>query len=151
LLDTERMVLVELTLTDSRKGIASRNVYWQGRTDGDLRRLLQVPPVHLAVSAASTPERDGDSVTIKMTNHDTAPALLARLTLQDSRGERVLPAYYSNNYLTLLPGESTSVAAHCPAQGRVCARVALRGWNVVNESFAVAHGSRAKTDSESSR
>ena len=151
LLDTERMVLVELTLTDSRKGIASRNVYWQGRTDGDLRRLLQVPPVHLAVSAASTPERDGDSVMIRMTNHDTAPALLARLTLQDSRGERVLPAYYSNNYLTLLPGESTSVAAHCPAQGRVCARVALRGWNVVNESFAVAHGRRAKTDSESSR
>ena len=35
--------------------------------------------------------------------------------------ERVLPAYYSDNYVALLPGESQDDPARCPAAGsRVC-------------------------------
>jgi len=150
-LDTEQVVLVELTLTDSRGKLVSRNVYWQGRTSAALRRLVDLPSVHLAVRASAIAGTGGRMVAIEVANRDAAPALLARLTLRDSGGARILPVYYSDNYLTLLPGETIRVTADCPTMDRACASVALRGWNVVDQSFAIAHSDRGREISENSR
>jgi len=52
------------------------------------------------------------------------------LTLKDAKtGERILPAYYSENYFSLLPGESREVNVNF---SEVSARpaVGVRGWNV---------------------
>ena len=69
-------------------------------------------------------------VTVKLKNAGTAPALLVKLTLKDAKtGERILPAYYSENYFSLLPGESREVNVNF---SEVSARpaVGVRGWNV---------------------
>ena len=36
-------------------------------------------------------------------------AFMARLTAKDQKGELICPAYWSDNYLTLAPGESRTV------------------------------------------
>jgi hypothetical protein len=131
LLAREGVVVVVLTLVDAHNAVVSNNFYWQAREDADLNRLTALPQQPLVVSASSHPGSDGAQVDIRLKNNGRAPALLARLTLLDSAGDRVLPAFYSDNYVSLLPGESRMISAQCPAAGRTCATVALRGWNVV--------------------
>jgi hypothetical protein len=146
LLAEHRLVLVELTLTDSRRTVLSHNLYWQAQENADLARLSALPRQALRMQAtASVPDAvtaDG-SVDITLFNAGPTPALMARLTLLDAAGNRVLPAYYSDNYVSLLPGETRTIQAHCPASGRRCAAVALRGFNV--ESATAPLGPRAST------
>ena len=71
-------------------------------------------------------------------NRGRAPALGAKVTMLDERGARVLPVYYDDNYVALLPGESRRLAVLCPSGSARCAKVALRGWNVEPREFAVA-------------
>jgi hypothetical protein len=53
------------------------------------------------------------------------------LTLLDAKGERILPAYLSDNYVSLLPGESREVTIRSPDAIRPAA-LSVRGWNVVD-------------------
>jgi hypothetical protein len=52
-----------------------------------------------------------------------------KITMLDEHGARVLPVYYDDNYVALLPGESRRLEVLCPAGPARCAQVALRGWN----------------------
>jgi len=135
-------VLVALALTDGNGHVLSSNVYWESGTDTDQRALAELPAQALAVVARASARGTADETTVRIhiANRGPTPALLARLTLLDGLGQRVLPVYYSDNYLTLLPGESTDVTAHCPIAGRQCARIALRGWNVPATSFPITAG-----------
>ncbi len=50
----------------------------------------------------------------------------------DQAGPRILPAFYSDNYISLLPGEQRKVEISYPASAaKGSAHVALRGWNTV--------------------
>jgi hypothetical protein len=48
----------------------------------------------------------------------------------DANGDRILPVYFSDNYLALMPGEVRNIEVRCPRGGAKCARAALRGWDV---------------------
>ena len=53
-------------------------------------------------------------------NNTKAPLLLIRLKLVDENGERVLPVHWSENYISLMPGESRVVKFDAPAaKGKV--------------------------------
>jgi hypothetical protein len=63
------------------------------------------------------------------------PAVLVKLTLKDAAtGTRILPAYYSENYVSLLPGEEREVSVVFPA-GMQKAAIGVRGWNVGNSTI----------------
>ncbi len=146
----EKLVLVKLTLADSSGTPLSDNVYWQGRNAASQQRLneLQMQPIlvsaHVLPAESPTVADDGAGVEagagaridVVLRNQGRAPALTAKITMLDAQGERVLPVYYGDNYVTLLAGEVRHILVQCPAGSR-CARVALRGWNVVNREVAV--------------
>ena len=50
-----------------------------------------------------------------MTNGRT-PALCLRLRLTDRAGEPLLPVFWSDNYLTLMPGEEREITAAVHAE-----------------------------------
>ena len=127
----EGLVLVKLTLTDLNGRVLSDNVYWQGGNDADQRRLTALTAQSVEIRAGLHEDTAGSVVTVQLKNSGRAPALNAKVTVLDEAGERVLPVYYSDNYVTLLPGETRQVDIRCPARSGRCARVALRGWNVV--------------------
>lgn len=134
---TDPMVLVSLRLTDGSGALLSDNFYWRGRDEAAYRALdgLAHVPLDLAVNAPTT--QDGEhSVTMKVTNDSRVPVLNAKLTLVDGKGERILPAYYSDNYLALLPGETRTVTIRYPAGKAGRAAVSLRGWNVAPQTKA---------------
>jgi hypothetical protein len=76
--------------------------------------------------------RDGEQIKIhvQLENRGTSAALANKLTLKTaSDGRGVLPAYLSDNYVSLLPEETRAIEIEYPAtaaQGP--ARLEIRGW-----------------------
>ena len=138
-------VLVKLELKDTNGKLLSDNFYWQAAHKTDYRRLGAMPAATLTAtaktSAGAAPDaRTGEQhMAVTLTNGGTGAALATKLTLEDaSTGERVLPAYYSDNYVSLLPGETKVVAVSYPAaSAHGTVRVGMRGWNVAPAAIAV--------------
>jgi beta-galactosidase/beta-glucuronidase len=133
----EGLVLVKLTLTDKSGATVSDNVYWPGRDAASQQRLNGLRAQPITLSARGRADASGALIDISLANHGNAPVLNAKLTVLDDRRERVLPVFYEDNYLTLLPGEVRHISVRCPSAGAHCARVSLRGWNVDEQQIAV--------------
>ncbi len=126
----EGVVLVKLSLRDGTGATVSENLYWQGRDEASLQRLNGLAPQQVGLLAQA--QTDGAETVVRVTLNDlgAAPALNAKLTLVTAKGDRILPAYYSDNYVSLLPGEPRQVEIRVPARSMLGARINLRGWNV---------------------
>lgn len=143
------VVFVELKLESASGALLSRNVYWQGETAQSLQRLNELRPQQVSIvarragqdaSAGDAAGRDAEldaRISVELVNRGDEPAVAARILALDSRGHRVLPVYYSDNYVTLLPGEHREIELRCPVSGSACARIALAGWNVLSASTRV--------------
>ena len=100
--------------------------------------LLGVVGPWLALSDTRRTDGDETVLTAKVTNTGAAPALNLKLTLTDAQGRAVLPAYYSDNYLTLTPGEERPIEVRyraAAASGPL--DLNLRGWNAAPVAVAV--------------
>jgi len=54
-----------------------------------------------------------------------------RLTLRDAKtGLRILPAYYDDNYISLLPGESRDFRIEMRSEAPPAVDVTVDGWNI---------------------
>jgi hypothetical protein len=137
-LPRERMVLVKLTLSDRNGALLSDNTYWQGGTSADHQRLNELAAQSIGMAARSHASPSGTVVAVRLTNSGHAAALNAKITMLDEAGGRVLPVYYGDNYVTLLPGEAREIEVRCPAGPAQCARVALRGWNIVPKETVIS-------------
>ena len=126
---------IQLELRDAQGQIVSRNLYWKPlpAMHDDLTALDSLPTIKLdgAISRHDSSDRLGLEVTLKNPGH--AMALMAHLQLRrKSSGDRVLPVFYSDNYVWLAPGESRTVtidAALADLKGDT-PLVVLDGWNV---------------------
>ncbi|PZU60889.1 MAG: glycoside hydrolase family 2 [Sphingobium sp.] len=125
------MLLVSLKLTDASGALVSENFYWRGHDTAAYRALDALQEANLAFSVASPVAADGEQqITVSLANDTPTPALNAKLTLLDEKGGRILPAYYSDNYVALLPGDRRTVTIRYPAGRTATPHVALSGWNV---------------------
>lgn len=145
-LDLEKLanghaVLVKLNVNDADGAPVSDNFYWWAKDDATLRELNDLPQASIAAAASAEITGAGPAgeqrVTVTISNSANTPALMVKLTLKDvATGERILPAYYSDNYVSLLPGESRTVTVQYPS-GDAKAEVGLRGWNVATSTVRV--------------
>ena len=126
------MVFVKLALTDSAAKVVSDNLYWLGGNESPYRPLNRLPPASVVAGATAT--RDGDEIRVhvQLENRGTGAALANKLTLENSSdGARILPAYFSDNYVSLLPGETRAIEIQYPAAAaQGSARIKIRGWNL---------------------
>jgi hypothetical protein len=134
------MVLVKVALSDSTGKAISDNLYWLGAKASSYRALNKLPAAMLSTSATAT--RDGDEVRIQvqLENRGTSAVLANKLTLENaSDGSRILPAYLSDNYVSLLPGESRVIDIAYPAKAALGpARLEIRGWNLVTTAVPIS-------------
>ncbi|UVO50563.1 glycoside hydrolase family 2 [Sphingomonas sp. SUN019] len=135
---TNPVVLVSLTLADRAGRTVSENFYWRGRDTASYRALNDLAPVALTAAAAAPVVAGEDrSITVTLSNGTQTPALNAKLTLVDDAGKRILPAFYSDNYVALLPGEKKTIIVRYPATVTAGPSLTLRGWNVPETKVAV--------------
>lgn len=84
----------------------------------------------IKLKATAAMAGDDRVITVRITNKGKEAALGATLTLVDHLGARVLPAQYSDNDLTVFPGEPRIVEIRYPANLGVRATVTVTGRNV---------------------
>ena len=124
--------IVNLTLTDHAGAVLSRNTYWQGLKKSSDGRMADLPQVKLI---AKTKRVSATRLSVELTNPSATPVLNAKLTLVDSRGDTVLPTYYSENYVAIMPHQTYVVTVDYPGKPAVTLR--LRAWNVLETNQPV--------------
>ncbi|MET0319106.1 MAG: sugar-binding domain-containing protein, partial [Duganella sp.] len=164
LLARHRLLIVKVWLKEAGGKVLSENVYWPSSTPEGQRGLDQLAPA--VVELAAIRRRDGagqapgrpqiggqqiggqqiggqqgaeQQVDITLRNTSRVPVLNAKLTLLKDGGERVLPVYWSDNYVALMPGESKTISARFAdsAVAGGALTVALRAWNGAPQTAAV--------------
>jgi hypothetical protein len=136
-LANEHTVLVALKVSDANGTSVSDNFYWWSKQEATLRELNGLPQAKLNASASVAPAGSERKATVKIENSGSAPALMIKLTLKDvATGQRILPAYYSENYVSLLPGEARTITIAFPA-GDSKPAIGLRGWNLETQTVEV--------------
>ncbi|MEO7716757.1 MAG: malectin domain-containing carbohydrate-binding protein [Capsulimonas sp.] len=126
---------VKLTLRDDQKRLVSENFYWRADPthEDDFTALNTLPTVTLTASAVRRDMDVNRQIVVTLKNPAKVVALMAHLQLRrQTSGERVLPAFYSDNYVSLLPGEMRTItidAAKSDFAGEA-PQVVIDGWNV---------------------
>lgn len=100
---------IKLALTKDGQ-VLSDNFYWRGKEEGNYQSLLQLPKVEPTVSTAVSRKGNEWTLTTTLKNDAATPLLMIRLKAVGQRtSQRILPAFFSDNYFSLMPGESKTV------------------------------------------
>jgi hypothetical protein len=126
---------VKLELRDSTGKLMSENFYWRALPEhqDDLTALGSLPTVTMDTKVARR-DVEGKSF-LDVTLHNPGPqiALMTHVQLRRKRdGERVLPVYYSDNYVSLVPNESRTITIEAATADlkEEDALILVDGWNV---------------------
>ncbi|MGC1524349.1 MAG: hypothetical protein WA803_22610, partial [Steroidobacteraceae bacterium] len=154
---------IELELASRVGKSISRNVYWLStQTDeldwahskwyltpvtryADLTPLQSLPTATATVKATVRHEGAEDIATVTLTvpPSSKAVALFQHVSIKRSAGgELMLPILWSNNDVTLWPGEALTLTARFATPEAATPVVEVRGWNVPIISVPVAVESR---------
>ena len=127
------LYFIKLNLTDANGKLLSTNLYWQHVAQDQFDGLMKLPRVVLDAEASSRTEGDKTLLTVTLHNNTSNVALLSHLQLhQKKSGRRVLPVFYSDNYISLVPGESSTVSIEAATKDLQGAQplVEVDGFNV---------------------
>jgi hypothetical protein len=123
---------LRLTLKQGQQTLSVNN-YMRSLDEGDYRAIRQLAKAR--VHAVTTTDRQGDlwHLTTELQNTSAWPALMTTLkVVRETSGDRILPAIYSDNYITLMPGERRTIQTelqHADTRGEK-PRIVAGGFNV---------------------
>ncbi|AEU36287.1 glycoside hydrolase family 2 protein [Granulicella mallensis] len=142
---------VKLDLTNSSGSVVSTNFYWQNVAQDDFAALETMTPVSLNASGSSHVEGDKTILEVDLKNNTNTIALMTHLQLhRGPSGERVLPAFYSDNYISLVPGETRQVTIQAATKDlkQESPVIEIDGYNVtvkaVNSALAIQDNQNAR-------
>ncbi|WP_380779547.1 LamG-like jellyroll fold domain-containing protein [Sphingomonas sp. R86520] len=124
------VALVRLEASDAAGNLLSTNFYWQAANDAQFQALNGLAAVTLDTASATRVDGADTVTAVTLRNTSATPAIETKLTVMNADGTQVLPAYFSDNYVSLLPGDQRTVEIRYPTAKASSAHVALRGWNV---------------------
>ncbi|MGH2645403.1 MAG: hypothetical protein ACRDE2_15740, partial [Chitinophagaceae bacterium] len=150
-LSLSKTYLLDLKLYDEHQQVISTNFYvlstQKDRLDvakstwyvtpesqyADLKMLEDLSSVRLDCSKSFTKKGENTFVRIKLKNPSRNLAFMIHLDLKNkTTNESVVPVFWEDNYITLLPGEERTITGYCHTRnlkGRKPA-VTLDGWNL---------------------
>ena len=148
--DLSATYFLKLTLQNATGQIVSSNFYWLSTTDdvlektkakwyytpvssyADMTQLEKLPPAKLAVSGRVV-RRGGEEIArVSISNPSRNLAFFVHLQIKRGRSERdVLPVFWEDNYLSLLPGERREVTATYKVKdlSNAAALLKIESWN----------------------
>lgn len=135
-LNAKKGSFVELKLLNAQKQVLSENLYWMPGHDGNYSGLQEMKAATLKLSSKAL-EKGKVSLTLK--NDVANPvAFFNRIAVINSNtGKRILPAFFSDNYLTVLPGEEKTVTIDFSDQGATPLSIEVYGWNVKTQILSI--------------
>lgn len=146
------------------KALISDNFYWRNSKENpedasklrdypllercSFKELANLPKVTLKTEAKLASNKGDQVVTVKLKNPSESVALMIHLQLQGKNSKkRILPVYYSDNYISLVPGESKIVTMSFAKESMKKGDspvVMVDGWNIeVKDSDLVKNNKNA--------
>ncbi|MFD2285253.1 glycosyl hydrolase [Pedobacter petrophilus] len=127
-LDKKEGVFVSLRILDEKQNILSENIYWMADKNGEYSGLQKIKSAPLNITAA---KKSNNKVEVTLSNKNGNPvAFFNRIALIDKQsGKRILPAFYDDNYVSILPGEHKTITVEYTGSQDNLA-VEVYGWNV---------------------
>lgn len=119
---------LSLELLDRHGELLSENFYWYPNAEGKYSGLNKMQKADIKVASKEV-SKGKMEVTITNPKGNTL-AFFNRIALVDSKtGERILPAFYSDNYISVAPGYSKTITVEYTPQNGVSPKVEVLGWN----------------------
>jgi hypothetical protein len=128
---------LELRLLDVSRRVLDRNLYWYPDSTGTYTGLQCMPVAEVEAIARSA---ESGKIDLSIENPPGGPlAFFLRVSLVDPvSGKRILPVFYSDNYISVLPGENETITIECPSRLRTTgAFVSVSGWNVPEKQIRI--------------
>jgi len=105
-----QIYFVKLILKDEKDSLLSDNLYWQCSHHEDFSALAALPKVKLTKTIISTDQGKEVKWTINLKNETNQLSFFNRLWLcNEATHEEVLPSFWSDNFVTLFPGEEKTL------------------------------------------
>jgi hypothetical protein len=125
-----------LKLKDAAGTEISRNTYWLDQRK-DFSAFRQMTRTRVDVKILKVvPGSAQSGVLVQLTNPTKQIAFFVRLQLMEGQ-EEIMPSFWTGNYITLAPGESTTVNVSVPSRclKAIKPNVKVSGWNVEEKSL----------------
>ena len=132
---------IKLELQNATGKLLSENLYWRALPEhpDNLEDLGKLSVMTLETKVKRHDANGKCLIDVALHNPGTQIALMAHLQLRRGKSnERVLPVYYSDNYVSLVPGETKTItieAALIDLKGEL-PLVVSDGWNIDVKPFA---------------
>jgi hypothetical protein len=128
---------LSLILRSDGGEIVSDNLYWYPDSTGYYSGLQHMPETHIDIKVKKV---NNGLIEVWIENPSDSPlAFFNRISLIDTKtNKRALPVFYSENYVSVLPGTSERVyldISKLRSQGSY--QVAVRGWNYKEQLFKI--------------
>jgi len=152
----ERILFVDLSLSDSAGHTVSHNFYWIPTTlttfdweatdythtpasrHEDLTALTKLPPAQINAQADIAATAHSREIRVHLTNKSNNLAFQLRAAVRTASGGLIAPVLWSDNWIELKPGESTTLTAQLPEGDNNIPSVQIDGWNVAPVSLTPA-------------
>ena len=121
-------VFLLLKLSNIKKQLISENLYWLPDSAGRYSGLQKMKPAKVSVEAKLA-GNGKINITIANALNETV-AFFNRISLIDmATAKRILPVFYSDNYVSVLPGQQKTITLeYTPGNKKIA--VSVSGWNV---------------------
>jgi len=136
--DSKGINFVVLNLNNSSGTVISHNVYWLAN-DGDYKPLAEMPKTKLDAKVVNTVKGKNErSWTLRISNASDKIAFFIRPQLMN-KDEEILPCFWTSNYFTLAPSETTTVTVSCPNLKLNGAQpdIVISGWNIDKQEISI--------------
>jgi len=128
--NTNEVFFLKLQLKDQDK-VVDENLYWLTNVRHSYEKLNDLQKV--AVKAEIKANGEKQSV-IKLSNPGNETAFFIRLKVMNGSNDLVLPAWFTENFITLLPGEEKEIQLDLStgksSTGLNDLRLSIEGWNI---------------------
>lgn len=125
---------LRLRIVDAGQKTLNENIYWYPDSTGNYTGLQQMEKANVSISARKVAANE---IEVKITNPEGNPlAFFNRISLVNpSTGKRLLPVFFSDNYVSVLPGQTRTVRMEY--NGKESGQVTVEGWNVKKQTIEV--------------
>jgi exo-1,4-beta-D-glucosaminidase len=152
----DRIFFIDLALSDVSGRVVSRNFYWVPGTlttfdwpktnythtpamrHEDLTALSSLPQAKLSVHAEIEKTERGRELRVHINNTSSALAFQISAAARTESGGLIAPVLWSDNWIELIPGESTTLTALLPESAPPAPVIQIDGWNIAAETITPA-------------
>lgn len=130
---------LRLKLMDKENNLKDQNFYWLSEPGKSYEKLNDLKKT--TIQAEFKTDSKGEKIAV-VSNPGNETAFFIRLKVQDQKGgELSLPVFFSDNYITLLPGERREISidlSQLPENSKSNSRnLSIEGWNIENKSIKI--------------